>query len=67
MSTSEPQPRYLRVGEIAARIHRTERTAWQRIADAGVPRYRTPEGHTVIREDDLPALDAPRLIPRDAA
>ena len=64
MTTSDPPHGYLRVLDVAARIERTERTAWARIARAGVPRFRDASGRTVIRECDLVKLDAPVPIPR---
>jgi len=64
MTTSDPPHGYLRVLDVAARIERTERTAWARIARAGVPRFRDASGRTVIRVEDLDRLNAPVPIPR---
>lgn len=56
---------YLRIAEVAAHLRRSERTAWTRVARAGVPRYRDAAGRTLIAVSDLPALDAP--VPVDPA
>lgn len=56
---------YLTVRDVAARLDRSEPTAWRRLAAAGVPRYRDPAtGCTLIAARDMGMLDRPvRIAP----
>lgn len=51
--------------DVAERIGRSVPTAWRRLADAQVPRYRDPAtGRTLIAARDMGMLDRPvRIAP----